>query len=359
MKKHRKSCREFGFGVLVAAVTVLICLGAAELAMRIAMPGWRNFDASRFLDSVQVTGFGEVGIGRVGFAGRFAQNDGDFDIPITINAYGLRMDEPVEAAQGRVWIVGDSFAFGWGVETKQRFGEVAGHLSGQAVYNIASPGTDVCGYQALIARMPKDLHPSAVVVALTLENDLHTTACVSAAPPSSSEAVSWWKSFLAAPTMTVKTVLTAHSALYNTTAVVLKRADAVRRLLQFAGVVQRAHSYSLEPFGTETQEAIAATSAELVRLRTLIPPKTPLAVLIVPSRFDIRDQNPDQRRIRETMSELLRQAGITVLDPAPMLAETGFAATHFAHDGHWSAQGHLVAGTLVSQWLAAAPSKPE
>ena len=74
-------------------------------------------------------------------------------------------------------MIGDSMTFGWGVEHAEMYSRVLENLLGRPVYNLASPGTDICGYQSMVARMPQSAKPRAVVVGLILENDVREYDC--------------------------------------------------------------------------------------------------------------------------------------------------------------------------------------
>ncbi|MDP7242039.1 MAG: hypothetical protein QF639_04685, partial [Rhodospirillales bacterium] len=58
------------------------------------------------------------------------------------------------------------------------------------------------------------------------------------------------------------------------------------------------------------------------------------------------------KRLRLAMREALRSRGIAIIDPYEGFVNAGFQATHFAHDGHWSALGHRLAGEAASRWLS-------
>ena len=169
-------------GRLIAVLVGIVLAGVfAEGALRVAMPHWREFYSGWFIGKAVVPGHGVVNIGKPGFDGYFAQNNGDFRVRITVNDFGLRDPNPVEAAAGRIWIIGDSMSFGWGVEHDRMYSSVIGGALNAPAYNVASPGTDVCGYQALLARMPENAKPRAVIVGLVLENDVHAYDCRAAA----------------------------------------------------------------------------------------------------------------------------------------------------------------------------------
>lgn len=331
-------------GIVALLVGGILALLAAEIALRIAMPHWREFWSGWFITS-EPHADGVVAIGRPGYRGTFAQNNGDFRVEVRINEIGLRNDAPAAAANGQVWVVGDSMSFGWGVETEQTYAKVAERAAGRGVYNVASPGTDVVGYQVLLQRMPAGVRPAAVIVGLVLENDVVDYRARRA--PASQHAASargssrdW-----------LKMELTANSALYNFFAVSLKRSDVVTNFLVSIGFVEPAQGYRHVLDGVDVDELIDQTAGELANLQRLLPQDAPLGVLVIPSRFEIRDNDPLYRGLRTKMLAALAARGIATIDVLDGFRSAGFAATHFAHDGHWNARGHEIAGQAVAAWL--------
>ena len=79
--------------------------------------------------------------------------------------------------------------FGWGVERNEIYSAVAGRMGKFPTYNVASPGTNVCGYQALLARTLKRASPRAVIVGLILENDMDDYDCRAKAQSSPADVV--------------------------------------------------------------------------------------------------------------------------------------------------------------------------
>jgi hypothetical protein len=338
--------------LLALAFGLVLLVGLAEIGLRLGYPSWREFDSARFMAEVDVPGHGRVDVGRAGFDGWFAQNNGDFRARIRINAFGLRDPEPVAAADGRIWVIGDSMTFGWGVGIDETFSTIIAHESGKPTYNVASPGTNVCGYQALVARMPRAVRPAAAIVGLVLENDMHRYDCArgkaraaDAARPAGSEF-----SLLA-----FKQGLMRHSALYNVIALSLKRVPAVTDALMRLGLVAREHAYKPPDTDEKSLDALTtSTVEELAYLRGMLPPGTPFAVLIVPARFEIRSNDDGYRALRQKTVAALAARGIAAIDPIEGFRAAGFTPTHFAHDGHWSPPGHRIAGKEAAKWLAGA-----
>ena len=216
-------------GLIAVFLGFVLLVVGAEAVLRVTTPEWSEFYAGRFMKHEGIPGYGTLVVGIPGFDGWFSQNNGDFRSHLKFNDIGLRNDEPGATADGRVWIVGDSMAFGWGVDGAQNYTSVLAQISGQKTYNVASPGTDVCGYEALLARMPINVKPRAVILGLIIENDLSVYHCLRGTGPKDIEAhlpdddVSL---------LGIKLFLTEHSALYNVLAVTFKRIPAIVTVLE-------------------------------------------------------------------------------------------------------------------------------
>ncbi len=341
------------------AIGCVLTVLAAEGVLRLAMPHWREFYSGWFMRVIEVPGHGLLATGRPGFDGYFAQNNGDFRIRIRINEFGLRNPEPVEEADGRVWFVGDSMTFGWGVEQDEIYSAVTGRTVNVPVYNVASPGANVCGYQALVARMPAQVRPRAVVIGLILENDIFPYDCrKKAAETEAARKKSSGGGTDGPRTMRVRRFLTKNTALYNFFAVSLKRVAFIREFLTAAGLIAESHAYRLTLTDEEFDRAVDRTAAELDALRGQLSGGIPFAVLIAPGRFEIRDGDPFYRKLREKMGAALAGRGIAVVDPFREFRKEGFQPTHFAHDGHWSPLGHEIAGKAVARVLEKTLTEP-
>lgn len=362
-RRRRPSQTEGGpslAGALAAAVIGLVLLaGVSELALRLLMPHWREFYSGWFMTSIAVPGQPDVTVGIKGFDGYFAQNNGDFRSHIHINDFNLRDDEPVEAADGRLWVIGDSMSFGWGVESDEMYSSRLAGLLKVPTYNVAGPGSNVCGWQALYARMPESVRPRLVVVGLTVENRIGLFDCKAEAQAAALTA----SQKTAAPVTVsgdplsrpmVKRWLTEHSALYNFFAVSLKRIDLVERTLIRLGVVESADSLSMHGHKVEQAAAmVRSTADQLAALRAMIPAEIPMVVAVFPARPELQDGNAYYRDLRTGIEQALAERSIPAIDMLEPFAQVGFRPTHFAHDGHWTAEGHRVAAETIAAWLGA------
>ena len=337
--------------ILALTIGLIFFIIIAEILTRTIMPHWKNFQSGSFMKSTQVPGHTNVATGVPGFDDYFAQNNGDFRVRITINNFGLRNPDPIIKADNRIWVIGDSMTFGWGVEQQQMYSSLLANISGWKTYNIASPGTTVCGYQALVDRMPKTIKPSAVVVGLILENDILRYDCKALAQEEKNtlkfgESITFFD---------FKKFLTRNMALYNFVASSLKKIPLIESTLVYLGLAAEPHTYRQKFRDNELFAATKETVRELLNLKKQFPFGTPFAVLIAPARFEIKDSNPFYKKLREEITNALDRVNITTIDPIDGFLKKGFSATHFAHDGHWNALGHKIAATAINKWILTLP----
>ena len=339
------------FGSFVAfLIGCLILTGIAELTLRVIYPQWEDFSVNRFVQTEYVPDYGIVFTGRPGFDGYFAQNNDDFRAHIRINDAGLRNDEPVTAADNRVWVLGDSMTFGWGVERDEMYSSRLNDMLPIQTYNVASPGTDVCGYEALTKRMPSDVKAAGVIVGLILENDILAYDC-QALPKEIVPDKNW------SPSLTwLKGYLTRHLALYNFLSVSVKRVDVLREGLIAIGAIKREHAYRALPAEEQIRKNIESTASELQNLRSLFDPTTPFLIAVIPSRFEINNDDQAFKALRLEMLSAIKAKGLSALDLYPAFSQHPLLETHFAHDGHWSPRGHQLAAETIS--TAFAPQLP-
>ncbi|MDO8607338.1 MAG: hypothetical protein Q7R40_12450 [Phaeospirillum sp.] len=331
--------------LLVAAVT----LAGLEMGLRVAMPGWNEYFSGRFMTQISYPGYPNTSLGRPGFDGYFSQNNGDFRSHIHINEFGLRNDESVAAADGRVWVLGDSFSFGWGVERDETYTALLARFLDRPTYNIASPGSGVCAWQTLTARMPKDARPLAVVVGLTVENRVGPMDCAAEARLAAGAVQEEPR---ALGVTALKMYMTEHLALYNFFTVVLKRIDLAAVVLEKLGVINDARLVDFHNTTPETlMSGLSSTATELVRLRAMLPPDTPFVVAVIPTRFEVRDDLGFHRDLRLGVEAEMAKQGIDYVDMIDVFKAAGHDATSFPHDGHWTPRGHAIAARAIADWM--------
>lgn len=331
----RSETRSKGRGarvVLLLAAAVVVGLGLCEGLTRLFLPA---FDPSgRFEFDYPV---GSLILGRPGTVARQAKNTGDYDVPVRINMHGLRDDNDVSTATAEdIFVVGDSFTWGWGVEASDRFSDRLQILTGRRTFNLSTP-TDIEGYAELLA-YARSLGARAdrVVIAVCMENDLHRYAArpdAGASPPD---------------TVSIRHWLSTHSALYLFALTVVHQTPWLRALAVQAGLI----TPNLEGIGgNEDDPRIVEASAD--RLLEIARRYRALVVLIPSRALWVGPSRAVEDRVHRAFAAALRQRGIDVLDLRPVLEAKGTPlAYHFANDGHWNPAGHALAAEAISQHLA-------
>ena len=112
-KKEIKSRTKVTKNVLVFTGAMAVALLVQEYYVRVALP---QSDPSGYLKFVDGRNSGP----RLWIAGtmqRQISNTGDFDVTVTFNQYSLQNIKDVgSSSESNIYVMGDSFAFRWGVE---------------------------------------------------------------------------------------------------------------------------------------------------------------------------------------------------------------------------------------------------
>ncbi len=320
-----------GLGATVAA------LGLGELAVRRLLPA---YDPS---GQVRLVRRGELVLGTPNSRARQRKNTGDYDVEVRFGPRGFRDPRDVARAQAAdLLVVGDSFAFGWGVAEDERWSNLFAALAGQRMFNIAMPGQNLDGYDRLI-RHARELgsRSTRLVVSLCMENDLGSypglRAQAGEASPGNPRAP--W-----IPISAAKFWLADRSALYGLLTAGVHRTRALEALAEGAGLVQP----NLGAVGNRpvSAEEIAATADRLAALAKGFE----TTVLIVPSRgLWLERSAADSDRVHRGMVAALAARGLEVVDLRAAFEVTGEPlALHFAKDGHWNERGHRVASECLA-----------
>jgi hypothetical protein len=149
------------------------------------------------------------------------------------------------------------------------------------------------------------------------------------------------------PLSATKNFLTDHSAAYGVVATAIHRSPWIERAAARAGLVVP----SLAAIA-ESDPGDEAVQSSAVRLRELVSGRHAL-VLIVPSRAlwtGTAGQRRQAGQTHDTFVRLLGQAGLKVVDVRAAFEQRGSPLSlHFPNDGHWSAEGHRIAGEALAR----------
>ncbi|HEX9636263.1 MAG TPA: hypothetical protein VGB99_01920, partial [Acidobacteriota bacterium] len=263
---------------------------------------------------------------------------GDYDVQVRFNRYGLRDRKDLADSTARdLFVVGDSFGFGWGVAEAERFSNRLDRLLPAAVYNLSIPN-DVLGYQRMVdyARA-NGATVRKLIVALCMENDLLDYASLRRQPPRDrrgrlDQAKAWLIANSAAG-MGAATLIHAHPT--------LKRWGVRAGLLAGGAAGMPPYSYS--------ETALAATAAELRRIADAYD----TVVLLIPSRgLWVGGRRATETRVHRRLVARLRGLGLRLVDLKQRFETGGDPLQfYFPQDGHWNAAGHELAAEVLARHL--------
>jgi hypothetical protein len=327
--------KRFAINFLVLIVASLIALVALEFGLRWFAPHLDPSGTVRFHVTED-----RVPLGLANATVRQFKNTGDYDVEVAFNHYGLRdRKDLADAGESDVFVVGDSYSMGWGVEENERFSDILDGLTAERVFNISIP-TDLIGYGSLVRYAESRGAPiHRLVVGVCMENDLLDYDALERMPKQGRPQVGlgWAKAWL-----------TENSALYMALTIVIHRQPALRAWAIRSGfLVDNIAGMRRNQFS----EDILRMSAD--RLARLIE-NYDATVVVIPSRgLWVGGNEETENRIHEAFISHLRAAEIDVVNLRSAFEAAGNPMQfHFDNDGHWNPRGHqMVAGALAAHLL--------
>lgn len=318
----------------MAAITVSV--GAIEGLTRLFFQAFAPSGRFSFDHPV-----GTLMLGRPGAQARQIKNTGDYDVAVAINGHGLRDDKDIaQATLADMVVVGDSFAWGWGVEAGQRFSNTVETMTGVPTFNLATP-TDLDGYEALLQYAEsRGAQIGRVVLTVCLENDLRSYD-----DRPSSEAGTATFGFV-----DLKDWLESRSAAYLLVTTMIHQSAWLNAAAIGLGVI----TPNIDGMAANAESAtVIASSADRVQQ---IARRYRTTVMLIPSRGLWAGSNRESEdKVHRALVAALQARGVEVLDLRPLL-EAGGAPLgyHFDNDGHWNARGHRVAAQAIVDRLGPA-----
>jgi lysophospholipase L1-like esterase len=315
----------------LAVVGVAVALLAFEFAARLFFPAFDPSGQFRFGHEM----VGGLMLGEPGTVARQRKNTGDYDVTVRINPRGLRDDKDMaQASADDIAVVGDSFAWGWGVRAEERFSDQLQSLTGKRVYNVATP-TDLAGYGKLIDYARQlGARFGTVLLAICMENDVHEYGPSQDSDPGKSrESLRDW--------------LERNSAGYLFFTTVVHQTPWLKVPAVWLGLITpNLDGIARNSYSEAAIDSSAAKVAELAK-------KDRLIAVIIPSRaLWAGDNRAVEDRVHKGFVAALGRAGIDVIDLRPLFEAGGQPlAYHFANDGHWNAKGHRLAADAIARKL--------
>ncbi len=325
------------------AIALAIALAVLEAGLRIAFP---FYHPGRQIIFKYAADYPSTAFGPRNSSVRQRTPKGDYNLDVFFNRHGLRDDKDLASASpGDILVVGDSFSFGWGVETAERFSDRLQALVDRRVYNAAIPG-DFKAYQGMLdyAR-DQSASPDFIVVGVCMNNDLKNYRREDKFQPAVFGDRQPWKARL-------RSQLQARSALYLFLSYELQRMPALRRIFEKLGVSRDINELTLQNIYDE--DVLNSSREELLKVVEPFTPDRHVALIIPSMAAWIGDNREQERRIHATFVERVRAAGITVLDMLPILDSLERPLDcYFETDPHWNARGHEIAARQLAVFLEA------
>ena len=328
--------------IAVLACASVLSLLIAEGSVRLAVP---KYDPASHVSFVRNPVAG-VTLGKPDTTARQIKNSGDYDVRIAFNRHGLRDRRDIsKGSEQDLYVVGDSFSFGWGVEENHRFSDVLEQLTGRRVYNVASTA-NVDGYEKLLAYAEgRGAKIRDIILAINMIDDVRDYGAVPEARPigpGPAPGPDGGRITL----QSVKELLLHNSALYFLTTSTLGSFEWLRRTLIRAGLIKTIKSVS---GGMPTAGAIRSTAARIEAMSK----KYNLTVLVIPSRgLWIGNRRNESAAAHGKFVDSLRRLNLHIIDlRQPMEASRDPLQYHFRNDGHWVPKGHALAARELARAL--------
>lgn len=336
------------FALIVAAS--VFALFVSEYSVRLAVPKYDPAGHIAFFAD-PATG---IQLGKPNSKARQIKNSGDYDVEVVFNRHGLRDSRDI--ANGKVedlYVVGDSFAFGWGVKQEDRFSNVLEKLTGRRLYNIATTA-NLDGYERLLTYSAgQGAKIRDVIMAINMIDDIQDydaapqTIVRSTQKPSPGPPV-------AVSLQGIKQFLLTNSALYFLATSAIGSIDVLRRVLVRLGIVK---TLNVVAGGLPGDLAVRSTADYILTLSK----EYNLSVLLIPSRgLWVGGNQQAAAAAHSKFAGELRRLGLTVIDLRPVMEATGNPmGFHFLNDGHWRPRGHELAARVLVDKLKLRLQQPE
>lgn len=271
------------------------------------------------------------------------KNTGDYRVKVSINRLGLRDAKDLSRSTGEdLFVVGDSFALGHGVEENERFSNRLEGLLGQRVFNVAIP-TDIAGYETLIGYAERQGAPvRKVILAVCMENDIGQYRDRITPVTQLRE-----RRTFAEGLRRTKLWLQRNSSAYRALGHLAHTSEALQALFLRLGIITSTTDGALR---NVYSPAAIEQSAERV---AAIAARHQVITVIIPSRLRwVGNNTEEERKVHAGFVERLRALGLSTIDLAPSFEKGDHPlGYHFPNDGHWTAAGHELAASEIAAYI--------
>lgn len=330
---------KIGLPWLLACLSLLTAAVVGELSVRFVAPELDVTRHVRFIigDGAQPT------LGPRNTEKRQIKNTGDFNVKVRFNGFGLRDTKSIsEGTTEDLYLVGDSFTFGWGVEEHHRISERLEALTGQRVFNLSMP-TGIDGYGKLLDyAMTNGAAIRNVIIAVSMETDIFDYDKEKKLKPAKTQLSE--KNIVGR----LKIFLTRNSALYFLVTTLVHRSPTLKTAAARWGfLIPNLEGVRRFEFSEKIIQSSARRLAAIARRFNTI-------VVVLPSRalWAGKGKSAEEKRHRAFVSRL-NIMGLSVVDLKPAFEKGGDPlAYHFANDPHWNPAGHALAAKMLADFMA-------
>ena len=324
---------------MLTLLAALISVAAGETLIRIFLP---SFDPAKQIFFYK-GGLEKPTLGPPNLSLKQTSTSDDFDVHISFNKYGLRDHKVVSNGQtGDLYVVGDSFAFGWGVEKIDRFSNKLEEFTGRTIYNLATPG-DFENYNNLLKHaIVLGAKIRQVIISICMENDLKLYKSIALQSNSPVKKKSYTITFQG-----LKQFLKTHSALYIFISSTIHRNSKAKSIAKKLGLITGVtEGFSQIYFDMET------INNSISKLLDVVKSFKPV-FLVIPSRgLWIGEKQEITRKIHNTFVKKVMSLGYDVIDMRPIFESTKMPMNfYFKNDGHWSPKGHYAAARALQAYF--------
>jgi lysophospholipase L1-like esterase len=372
------------------AASCVVTLGLIEAGLRL-VPAWSRATTrdERFLFNPYRPD------GQLGFTlrpgVRVRHVDRDFSVTVDVNALGMRGPERTPSKRpgtARILLLGDSFAFGWGVQQEETFAARLEQLLTERVgpvevWSAAVPGWTTDQHYLYLRTQGMALDPDFVLLAegendptelgfnrLTLDEErlpvriepqwriIDTTGRM--------RYIAWGREALPREPWPGEAWLKDHSLLYHWVRFRLAK-------LSSAATVHRARPPAPEWITRDPSRPISRLSPDDLQRALATSPEfrlryhlflleamerevgargIPLRRLLIAHSGETRPADP----VLAGLHAACAARGDGCFDTARVIAAAETARFTFAHDSHWNAEGHRRIGEALAAWLAPEPT---
>ena len=288
-----------------------------------------------------------VPLGPVSTRVRQATPKGDFELMVEFNQHGFRDQKDLrESTPNDLFVLGDSFSFGWGVAEPERYSNVLEGRLRSRVFNIAIP-EDLRGYGRLLKYAEsRGAKVRGLVIGVCMENDLRDYSAAEPLPPAHKDA-----GWLARIDRNSRFWFKTHSALFLGLSFNIQSNAVLRGFFERIGLLRNVDQRTGK---NQLSEPILRSSRdELVKLVA----DYDAVVLLIPSRaLWSGDNRAVEARVHARFVQLLQEERLKVVDMKPRFEQGGQPLDfYFKTDGHWNASGHAVAAEALAQYFMGRP----